>query len=279
MILPTKKLKSSRLYRSRKALAIPITFLILFVSTLALISVTYAFAVQRVTTQSQDIKVLTAEQSMISLDDNILSVASQPGSARSFDLPDSGGQIGIQPDTNNLAINITDNNEISANIFNETVGQVTYELPSSYSSSIGFYMKGDSRTIVNQSGALMTQLSIQDGIEQPEIQLGYRPIVSYTAEDGQGNEIVNNLRIYVVNLNTSDSLSMYGEIPFRISCESIQVASQTFNVNYQLEELQVTSTINGSSGEVSIPISSAPDGAVVNVEIVQCNIKIERSLV
>jgi hypothetical protein len=272
------RLKYSRFCRSKRALAIPVTFLILFVSTLMLISVTYAFAVDRVNSKGQSLKITTAKQNLITLDENIMAVASQPGSARPFDMSNSGGQLNIEPSQNVLRINVSDGQEISSTVFNETVGQIRYELPSAEAVPTGLFLKGDERSIVNQTGASVTQLGIQRSADGPEIRLSYRPAVSCVVSGEEAGQSVNELRVYVVNLNASDPVSLYGEIPFRVSCQSTQVTTIEFTVSYPLSRLQVTATLNEVNGQVSIPITSTPQGAIIHVEIVQCVVAIERSV-
>ena len=101
---------------------------------------------------------------------------------------------------------------------------------------------------------------------------------TYYLAGTENGKPVNDLRIYVVNMNNSDSIALYGKLPLRISCESTQITSITYSFDYALQKLQVTSAFNGDSGKVSIPIASSPQGAVVNVELVQCNVKVERSI-
>ena len=264
--------------RSGRALVIPVTFLILFVSTLGLISITYYFAVEKVNARSQTLKVTTAKQDFLSFDENIMSVVWQPGSARAFYFSDSGGKLNVKPNANILTVSISDNGDFDETVYSEATGQITYELPYSDSPDTGLYLKGDSRTITNQSGSPVTQLSIESGTEHIEIQLRYRPTVSNIAAGMEGNRAVNNLRIYVINMNTSDSVALFGKFPLRISCESIQTTTTMYTLLHSAETLSIMSVMDGASGHVSIPISSTVDGAVVNVEIVQCNIKVERSL-
>jgi hypothetical protein len=252
--------------------------MILFVSTLGLISVTYYFAVEKVNARSQTLKVTTAKQDFLSFDENIMSVVWQPGSARAFYFSDSGGKLNVKPNANILTVSISDNGDFDETVYSEATGQITYELPYSDSPDTGLYLKGDSRTITNQSGSPVTQLSIESGTEHLEIQLRYRPTVSNIAAGMESNRAVNNLRIYVINMNTSDSVALFGKLPLRISCESIQMTTTTYTLLHSAETLSIMSVMDGASGHVSIPISSTVDGAVVNVEIVQCNIKVERSL-
>jgi hypothetical protein len=252
--------------------------MILFVTTLGLISVTYYFAVERVNARSQTLKVSTAKQDFLSLDENILSIVWQPGSARTFEITDSGGKLQVQPTTNSLVISVTDNSDINQTVFNQTTGQIIYELPFSGSPETGLFLKGDSRTVANQSGSLSTQLCIQSGAEHPELLLRYRPTVSYATAGTENNRPVNNIRIYVVNMNASDTISLYGKVPLKISCESTQITTTTYTLSYSPETLLVTSVLDGASGQATVPISSSVDGAVVNVEIVHSNVHVERCL-
>ena len=272
-----------RLVRSKGALALPVTFLILLVSTLSIITVTYYFAVGNINTQSEALKVSTAQQDFISLDNDILSTLGQPGSSSTIVLSDSGGNTTIQPTNNTLTINVNDNSSSELPIFNSPVGLVTYELPCSGSIDTGLYLEGDSQTITNQSGASPSQLYITDGLQGSEIQLQYRPTVTYAPAGLQNGQAVTDIRIYIVNLNSSAPIKpLGGELPLQISCTSTQLTTEIIsyeagNISYQPENLAITSQLNGVNGSVSIPISpSGPDGSIIYIETVISNVSIER---
>jgi hypothetical protein len=268
--------KIGRLYHSRKALAIPVTFLILFVSTLFMVAVTYYFAVERISAKSQSIKVSLARENMMNLDEDVSSVLWQSTSSRTLDFSDCGGQLNVEPSINQLSINITDNNSIYSTVFNDTVGCVVYELPYSETSDTGLFLKGDSRAVLNQSGYSMTQLYIRKGVQRAEILLQYRPIVSYVATGTEGNKTVSNVRIYVVSLNSSQSIELFGRVPLRITCESTVNSVTSYDVDYQPSPLIVTASIGEFNGQVPVPISSTSYGAIINVELVLCKVQIER---
>jgi len=271
--------KLGRLYHSKKALAIPVTYLILFVTTLFLVAVTYDLAIQRIDANSQDLKVSTAQGNMMGLDEDLSSVLWQPGSSQTLDFTDSGGQLNIEPTSNPLSISITDNN-ISAIVFNDSVGWVVYELPYSETADTGLFLRGDERAIVNQSGFSMTQLCIQEGAENSEILLRYRPIVSCVAAETQDNETVNDVRIYVIDLNSSQLIeNVTGDVPLKITCESTETSVTNYTIPYQPGTLIVTANFEDMNGQVSVPIvpiSSTSYGAIVNVELVLCEVQIER---
>jgi hypothetical protein len=278
MLKDRQKTKFAKLLLNKRALAIPITFMILFVSMLGVISITYYLAVEKVNTRSTTLKIATAKQDMLSLDDIVMQVLGQPGSARTFEFGDSGGQLNVQPDANNLSINVTDGGDIAATVFNEITGQVSYVLPYSESPDTGLFLKGDSRSIVSQSGSLMTQLYIARGAEHPEILLRYRPTVSYTTGGTENGKTVNNIRVYIVNLNASDVIALHGKLPLKISCVTTQITTMTFDVSYEPESLTITAGLDDSSGQVTIPVSSTSSGAIITVETVLCNVRIQRGL-
>lgn len=262
--------------RSRRALAIPATFMILFVSMLGVVSITYYFAVEKVNTRSAALKIVTAKQDMLSFEETLSSTLWQSGSARTFEFDDSGGEVNVDPSANILVINVTDNGGVAATLFNETIGQVLYELQYSETPDTGLFLKGDSRTIVNQSGSVMTQLYVRRGAEHQEILLRYRPTVSYTTAGLENGKAVTNLRIYVVNLNASDEISMFGKVPLKISCVTTQITTVTYDLSYEPETLLVTSVLDGAVGRVSVPVSSTASGAIINVEMVLCGVTVER---
>jgi hypothetical protein len=267
-----------RLIGSKRALALPVTFLMLFVSTVGIISVTYYLAVTRINTQSQALNASTAKQSMISLDNGIVSTLWQPGSSVTFTMPDSGGLTSIQPSSNLLTIAINDSSGIQATLFNSPVGQVAYEIPYLGSMATGLYLEGDSQTISDQTGASLSQLYVGESADGPQIQLSYRPIVTYANAGLQNGAAVTDIRIYVVNLNSSDTVSLEGALPFKISCIGTQLTTQTYQVPNQPETLTVTAQLNGACGTVSIPISILSGGAVINIQTVVANISIQRCL-
>ncbi len=276
MTVASLKRSFRRFIHSKAALALPVTFIILFVTTLAIISFTYAFSVERVNSQGQTLKVSTAKQNLLSLDDAVLSTLWQPGSSSTFDLADSGGTTNIQPTSNVLTISIQDNPEIQETIYNASIGKVTYELPYSSSSDLGLYLKGDSRTITNQSGSSTSQLCIQNGVEHQEIQLSYRPSVTSSVAGLENGKLVNNIRIYIVNLNSSDSITLPGELPLQISCTNTQLIAQNYETTSSSGQLAINSVLDGSSGSISIPISSSPEGAFIHIETVVSDVSIQR---
>lgn len=257
-------------------MAIPVTFLILFVSLLGIISITYYFAIEEVNSRSQTLKNSMAEQNMASLDSTLSSVLWQTGSSRTLDINDYGGELMIQPTTNLLLINVTDNNGISDTVFNATVGQAVYELSYSETSDTGLFLKGDSRPILNQRGSTMTQLYIRNGQKHVEIVLRYRPITSVVTYVTEDNTTINDIRIYAVNLNSSQNIDSMGEMPLDISCVNVENSVRTYNVSYQAGTLTINASLDGVQGQVSVPISGSVNGAEINLNLVVCDAKIER---
>jgi hypothetical protein len=260
---------------SKKALAIPMTFMILFVSLSAVISITYCFAVSKVDTNSQILKISSAKQNMDTLEQSLQCVIWQPGSSKTLEFGDCGGTLKTEPSANLLTINVTDGTFYEV-IFNSSVGGIIYELPYSETADTGLYLKGTSQVVENKSGAVMTQLYIESGDEHPEIVLRYRPMVSSASGGTENGKPVNNVRIYVVNLNCSQNLQMMGKIPVKASCVNATTIVNSYNLTYSPETLTAQVILGGRHAQVSVPISGNEDGAVINVELVVCNAMIER---
>jgi hypothetical protein len=269
-------LRHIKIVRNKYAMALPVTFLILLVSTLSIVSFTYYFSVEKVNSQGQNLKVSTAKESLISLSDEIISTLGQPGSSTTFDFVDSGGLLKILPANNSLTLSINRNSEIQETIFSASIGKITYQLPYSSTSQRGLYLQGDSRTITNQRGSSTGQLCIVNGAEHPEIQLQYRPTVTYSAVGLQDGKTINNIRIYIVNLNSSMEISLQGELPLKISCTDTQIESKNYVVSSAFGNMVVTSILNGEQGSVSVPISSTTQGAIIHIETVISNVSIQR---
>jgi hypothetical protein len=253
-----------------------VTFLILLVSTLGIIAVTYYFAVERVNSQATALKVSTSKQNMLNINQAVTDTFWQPGSAATFEVTDSGGMLHLEPTNNTLNIAIKAIDEIDQTIYNAPVGRVIYELPYTGSISTGLYLKGDQRTVANQSGSSMAQMVIANGEEHVEIQLRYRPSVTYVTAGEENGRAVNNIRIYIVNLNSSDSLALFGVLPLQARCLNSQLSTKSYQVTQAVTVLTVTSTLDGQTGSITVPITTLAGGADINIETVVCNVAIER---
>jgi hypothetical protein len=269
------KRRAKKFLVSKKALSVSMSFLLLFASLSAVISITYYFAVSKVNVNSQILKVSSAKQSMDTLEKSLQYVIWQPGSSKTFEFGDCGGTLKTETSANLLTINVTDGTFYEV-IFNSSVGGITYELPYSETSDTGLYLKGTSQVVENKSGAVMPQLYIESGEEHPEIVLRYRPIVTSSTAGTENGKPVNNVRIYVVNLNCSQNLETVGNIPVKVSCVNATTSVNNYNLTYSPETLTAQVTLSGRQAQVSVPISGNEDGAIVNVELVVCNAKIER---
>jgi hypothetical protein len=267
-----------RFCRSKIALALPVTFLILFVTTMGIVAFTYYFSVERISVQGTTLKVSTAKQNLLSLDDAVVSTLWQPGSQATYEVADSGGKLNVIPNSNTLTLTVNASTELGEVIFNGSVGKVTYELPYQSSSETGLYLKGDERAITNQSGASMSQLCIESGLAHPEIQLHYRPSVTYAAAGDENGKTVNNIRIYIANLNSSDIISLPGKLPLQIVCQTTQLTTLNYAVSSEVETLLVSAVLDGKVGSVTVPVSTTTQGAVVHLELVICNVSVERWL-
>ena len=264
-----------RFLLSKKGMAIPVTFLILFVSLSFVVSLTYYFAVSKINNRSQLLKVSAAKQNMLYFEDSVTSVAWSPGSSQVYSFDDCGGKFRVEPEAKSLFINLTGNSFYDV-VFNGSVGKAVYELPPSEFQADDLFLKGDRRVIVNQSTFTMSQLYIYEGTESPEITLCYRPLASSTQTGSDNGKPVNNLRIYVVSFNSSPNLILQGSFYLEIACLNVTSSPRTYNFSYAITSLLVKVDFDGVSGEVSLPVSSSAEGALVDLEIITCDIQLRR---
>jgi len=269
------KPNSLKFLRSRVAIALPVTFLMLFVSLTLLISATYYFSINRISAKSQALKVSGVEQEMLSVEKVVKFVAWSPGSYEIYEFGDFGGKFKVLPTAKRLVLNITDDSSSFYDVFfNNSIGKVAYELPPSEAQD-NFFLKGDSRVVVNQSSSTMAQLYISQGIEYYEITLSYRPLAGSTVTGSSNGKPANSLRIYIVNLNSSQSITRLGGFRLKASCVNVASSWRSYNFTAPITSLTVKADLDGVLGEVSLPISSNAQGAIVNFETVTCSVKVE----
>lgn len=260
---------------SKRATALPVTFLMLFVSFTLLISATYYFAVAKINVKGQLLKFSAAKQNMLALDYSIGFVTWSPGASKTYHFDDCGGALQVLPTTRRLIINVAEGS-FSEVVLNYSVGKMLYELPVLESPVNCFFLRGDGRAIVNQSAVAMTQLYISIGENGPEIVLSYRPFVSSAFVGFSNGKPLNSLRIYVVNLNSSRTLRFNGSFYLKATCVNVTSSIKNYNFSNQISSLVVTADFGGVQSSVSVPITSNADGAIVNLEVVVCNIRLQQ---
>jgi hypothetical protein len=251
------------------------TFLMLFVSLTVIVSATYYFAVTQININNQQVKFTVAKQRMLSLEETIESVAWSPGAHEIFEFEDSGGRLLTDLAARRLVMNLTDDLSYSDVFFDSSIGKIAYQLPSSEDSSTNFYLKGDNRVVVNQTAATMVQLYFGAGATSPEIALSYRPLVGQVVVEQDGLKPTNRFRVYLLNLNSSETMTMQGKFSVKISCINVTSTWRSYDFSSQLVALTLRVSLNEKAGAVSLPISSNANGALVDLEILVCNIKVQ----
>jgi len=246
----------------------------LFVSLTLIVSATYYFAVTKINSSSQGLKVSAAKQRMLSLEDTIQSVVWSPGSYEILEFEDLGGTFKAEPTARRLVMNLTHDSFYDV-FFNSSIGRVAYELPPSEDSNDYVFLRGDNRAVVNQSSSTMTQLYIKMGPTSPEITLSYRPLAGSTVAEAGNGKPTNHLRIYVVNLNSSQTMTMQGKLRLKTMCTNVTSSWRNYDFSYPLTAITLNVHLDGAIGTVSLPISSNESGALVNLETVTCNIRIQ----
>lgn len=262
--------------RSKKAFAIPITYLILFVSLIAVISVTYSFAVIQISARGTLLKASVAKQNMQVLDDAAHSVAWSFGASEVIYMDDCGGAFQTQPAAKSLLINFTDEQTFYNIVFNSSLGKALYKLAPSESNDAGLFVRGDNRAIINQSAFTMAQLYFGIGEDAKELTLCYRPFASAALIGTSNGKPLNLIRIYVINLNSSQNLMLKEKFYLKVTSENVVTTTRQYEFNQSVSSLALRAIFDGTQSTVWLPISSSTEGAIVTVETVVCNIKIQK---
>lgn len=260
---------------SKRAIALPVSFLMLFVSLTLIVSATYYVSVAKIQARGKLLNIAVAKQNMISFENSIESAKWSLGSSIIYHFEDSGGTFKCYPASHHILLNVTDNHFHSI-VFNSSVGRVTYELPPAEIMVYSFYMKGDRRALINQSTSSTTQLHLTPSTPAPELTLTYRPLVTIAETGYTQGKPVNTLRLYIINLNASETITAQGEFNIKSTCTSITSNVQTYNLTYQITSITVKAASDGTTDEVVLPVSSNTYGAILRIETLTCNIKLER---
>jgi hypothetical protein len=270
-----RKRRLKKILGCRKAIALPVTFMMLFVSLLILITATYYFSITRITAKTLALKTSGVEQEMLSLEKTIKFVSWSPGAYEIHEFGDFGGTFKVSPTANPLILNLTDNSSFYDVFYSSPVGKALYELASTEDVVEDMFLKGDNRAVVNQSSSTMTQLYTAQGAERYELTLSYRPLASITVTSSDGGQPVNSLRVYVISLNASESVAKMGTFRLKTGCLDVASTLRTYNFTSPLAQLTVRANLASVVNEVSLPISSNAQGAIVNLETIVCTVRIE----
>lgn len=266
-----------RLMRSKRALAVPVTYLILFVSLMAVISATYSYAVVKIGSRAASIKAFVAKQNMQALDNAVRSVAWGFGASEVVYMDECGGVFKTEPTSKNLVLNFTNEQTFYDIVFNSSVGKASYQLESSESNYLGLYIRGDNRAVINQSSSIMTQLYVVASENAQTIILCYRPLTTTAVIDTSNGKPVNLIRVNIINLNFSQELTLREKFYLKITAINVTTISSQYMFNESISSLALKASLDENSNVVWLPISSSTEGAIVNLDIVICNIKIEKA--
>ncbi len=266
-----------KLHRSKRALTVPVTYLILFVSLMAIISATYSYAVVKISSQGASLKVSVAKQNMQVLDDAVSSVAWSFGASKVVYMDDCKGVFQVETAAKNLLLNFTDGQTFSEVVFNSSIGEAFYKLEPSESNYHGLFMRGDGRAIINQSSSTMTQLYFTVTDESQAITLCYRPLATTAVIGTNNGKPLNLVRVNIINLNSSQDLMLQEKFFLKVTAVNVTTVSSQYEFNESISSLALNAHFDETSDIVWLPISSNTEGAIVNLEIVICNVKIEKA--
>jgi hypothetical protein len=214
---------------------------------------------------------------MQALDNAMYSVAWSFGASEVVYMDDCGGTFKTEPTAKTLTINLTDGQTLNAVVFNSPVGKAHYQLEPSELNNDGLYVRGDYRAIINQSASTVTQLYFTAGDDAEELTLCYRPSAIASSAGTSNGKPLNLIRIYIVNLNLSQSLTLKGKFYLKVASLNVTTFASQYDLNASVSSLALKAVFDGTSNSVWLPVSSSAQGLVVDLEIVVCNVKIQKA--
>lgn len=263
--------------KSKRALAIPVTYLLLFVSLMAIISMTYSFAVVKINSRGALLRASVAKQNMQFLDDAVHSVAWSFSASEVVYMDNCGGIFKTENTAKNLALNFTDEQTFYSVLFNSPVGRMYYKLDDSEFNEDGSYIRGDDRAVINQTAFTMTQLYVMTADDAKQLALSYRPLATAAAIGTSGGKPLNLIRINVINVNSSANLSQQEKFYLKVTSVNVTTTKTRYEFNQSVSSLAIKSAFDGKETTVWLPISSISDGVVVDVEVDVCYVTIQRA--
>jgi len=259
---------------TRKGLAAPVSLLLIVFSLTLVSTVAYNYALRQIDNRKEDLKLVAAEEKMLDLEEAITSTAWTPSGSRTLAFSNYGGRLRVETAANPLQVNVTLGASNSI-VYDSDTGRFVYELPSTILGREGRWIRGDRRAIVNQSTAYQAQMSVSTGSKYQELVSRYRPLASSSVGSLSAGRRINNVRIYVVNLNASEALVSDGEFHVKVTCLNVSTNLNTFNGTASDTSMSVSVNLDGATLTLSVPISVGASGSLVRVEVVVSSMRIE----
>lgn len=262
------------LFNRRRGLAAPVSLLLILFSLTLVSTVAYNYAVRQIGNRKEDLKLVAAEEKMLGLEEAISFTAWSPGASKAVAFSDYGGQLRVEPGGSHLLVNLTMDGS-TYTVFDSDTGRFIYELPSTVVGDLDRWLRGDQRVIVNQSTAYQALMRVETGSEYQELVGRYRPLVSSSLGDVSGGRRINNVRIYIVNLNASESIQSGGEFHVKVTCENVTTLVNSYDLGVTVTTMDILADLDGVQRTVAVPITVGASGSTVRVEVVVCHVKIE----
>ena len=262
------------LFDRRRGLAAPVSLLLILFSLTLVSTVAYNYAVRQISNRKEDLKLVAAEEKMLGLEEAISFTAWSPGASKAVAFSDYGGQLRVEPGGSHLLVNLTMDGS-TYTVFDSDTGRFIYELPSTVVGDLDRWLRGDQRVIVNQSTAYQSLMRVETGSEYQELVGRYRPLVSSSLGDVSGGRRINNVRIYIVNLNASEAIQSGGEFHVKVTCENVTTVVNSYDLGVTVTTMDILADLDGVQRTVAVPITVGASGSTVRVEVVVCHVKIE----
>jgi hypothetical protein len=265
--------RARKILSFRKGLVTPVSFILILFSLTIVSTIAYNYSLIQIKHRGEDLKIIAIEDKMLDLEEAISDISWSSGAARTLVFANYGGTFKVDNSSNHLELNIT-MDETDYTLFDSNIGGFLYELPSINVINYGKWIKGDSRVIVNQSSSYQASMKIEPSREKQELKAHYRPLIVSSVGSLSDERRLNIIRIYIINLNTSEGIYTSGEFRIKVDCSDVN--SHLYNYILDSSETYMTFTVNlaGKLGNLIVPLTIGEAGSIVRLEVLTNQISI-----
>jgi hypothetical protein len=118
-------------------------------------------------------------------------------------------------------------------------------------------------------------MSVDVGDDREELIARYRPLTSSSAGDLVSGRRINNVRIYVVNLNSSASIESGGEFHVKVESENVTTQIQSYDLDAGVTTIDLKAVLDGTERTIAVPLTVGASGSTVRIEVVIGYVKIQ----
>ncbi|RLI21783.1 hypothetical protein DRO54_02770 [Candidatus Bathyarchaeota archaeon] len=257
-----------KLKNCRRAVSYAISAVIIAATTIVLVIVALSYAYQTIDQQQGASEYNVIENSFLTLDDALNTVAWKPQSSRSIRFSVNYGELWLLKDERLISINVTINGAPIGTPFQIQSGEIKYSISHNYirfSENYKEFFIGSNLTVTNSSTVGFGRAYVAD--TGGKVDLVYYPAVRamktsvIQVKEGGESYNVTYVDIWIIKLSIEKTSVFRGDFDIKLRCLSVETLQ---SLNYAVSEgdtCTVSVQIEDEASEVNIPINH--DGQLV----------------